>query len=350
MRRLPVRKYVQNYGLSQGSSEAEQILEAVRNYPTYSVDKLQKILPDIKRNKIQKILEKKGLSRIEERLEFSGSRKVKLKDFVKVKRVRLNTEGVKAFFAYFFQALRSLGARLSLKTAIVVFTVFLFFVIFNLAKSLITTQAPIISLEEPAPKAQVQASRVFVRGKVTPVGSRVTVNGKQVALNGDGSFTAISDLLVGENVLEIRANYLFKKAEILRMVVRELTDEERQTKLEEEERRRALSEIEKEATGILAAQATNEDAAIRITTNSLVKEGGYTKVVGEVSNFGETDVSFVQVKAAFISEKGEVLDTKTGLATDFGEVLEPGREAKFETMPTKTDFYHYQLTVEWEEE
>src|SRR4030042_3984974 len=56
------------------SKTEELVLELVKKYPLYSLNKLKQMLPDINRHTIQKVLEKNQLSRLEERLAFTGNK------------------------------------------------------------------------------------------------------------------------------------------------------------------------------------------------------------------------------------------------------------------------------------
>lgn len=130
---LPVEDYVSDYG----SNDEERVLEAVRNYPSYSVDKLVDLLPGIKRNKIQKILEKNSLSRVEQRLELSRSKGLKPPSINNLSRKivfpfkKLDTDVLKYFISTVLTGIRR---KLTLKTAIIGVTVVFSAINFQLSK------------------------------------------------------------------------------------------------------------------------------------------------------------------------------------------------------------------------
>ena len=100
---------------------------------------------------------------------------------------------------------------------------------------------------------------MFVSGKVVPVNSRVTVNGKSVALNGDGSFTAVVNISMGESALEIEATKAGKTGQLLRLVTRVPTEKELQAqKNEEEEKKKEVADrsakLERTVNDLIAAR------------------------------------------------------------------------------------------------
>lgn len=345
--RLPVRKYVVQYG----SNFEARVLEAVKKYPTYSIDKLRNVLPEIKRHKIQRVLEKKGLSKLEERLQFSKSSRVTIGKYFKKDRTNLLLAKIKAPRPSFPKISPESRKRFIKSGAIVVGGILILVIVNSLVRSWLFAQTPIIRIQQPSHGSLVSNKKVFVSGQVEPARASVSVNGGHVALNGDGSFTAYIDVAVGENVLDIEAIYRFKKARVLTVIKRELSVEELETKAEEEKRRQELTELEQGADDVLAVRrARNEKDPVRVIKSSLVEEGKLSTIEGEVFNFGDSNLSFIQITATFLDEKGKVMDSKSGLAEGFGGTLQPGQKAVFETMPTSKKFYAYELSLEWEEQ
>ena len=346
---LPVGDYVNDYG----SDDEARVLETVRKYPSHSVDKLVELLPGIKRNKIQIILEKNNLSRLGQRLEFSNYEGVnprslealtgKIGDPLK----KVNTKAIKNSS---YLLLGSLKAKLSLKTAIVGTTIVFLLLILNLFKSLLIADTPIVYLNEPRNKEVIRGDSVFISGSVEPANAAVTINGKKAALNGNGEFTAVTHLDIGENIIEVIANNKFKKANLLTVVTRELSAEENRTQAKQEEQIEEVAEIEQEISDILAVQDTNSSgSSVEITENTLIETGEYTLAAGEVTNFGGVNATSIQVIATFFGENGEVLDVAEATAVDSGNILRPGENAPFETVPTTVEYNNYELTVDWEE-
>lgn len=347
MNRLSVRKYVVEYG----SNYEAEVLEAVKKYPAYSIDKLRNVLPKIKRHKIQRVLENKGLSKLEERLQFSKSSRVTIGKYFKKDKTNSLLAKIKAPRPSFPKISPESRKRFRRSGAIVVGGVLILVTVNALVRSWLFAQTPIIRIQQPSHGSLVQNKKVFVSGIVEPAQASVSVNGGHVALNGDGSFTAYIDVVVGENVLDIEAIYRFKKARVLTVIKRELSPEELKAQAEEEKRRQELAELEQGANDVLAVRrARNEKDPVRVIKSSLVEEGKLSTVEGEVFNFGSTDLSFIQITATFLDEKGGAMDSKSGLAEGFHEALRPGQKASFKTMPTSKKFYAYELSLEWEEQ
>lgn len=338
------------------------VLSLVKKYPLYSLNKLVEELPGMSRHSVQRILEKNNLSTVEKRLAFSAEQKSGLSAaFEKVKR------GL-SFFEYKglnlaeltrlskrFQVEPRLSWRLVRNLAILTSLVFLFWqgIGFILAKP------PEIRLEQPRMGFVNEGEKLFVIGKVVPKGSRVMVNGEEVSLNGDGSFTAVVNVPMGESILEVGAVRKRKQAKVLRLVKRVPTEEELQAQRQEEavkkqEAADRAAELERTVNDLIAAKqavmkpGSGQEALLRVLNNKVKKEAGFARVVGEVVNLGSEPVSWVMITARFFDQTGEGVDTKYGFATDFEELLALGEKASFETQATLKEFDHYSLEVSWE--
>lgn len=340
------------------------VLSLVKKYPLYSLNKLNQELPEFSRHSIQRILEKNNLSTVEKRLAFSTEKKMELYP---------STEKTTPKLISFWQSKVSLGRlknlfkhlqekprlRWQLIRNFAIFGVLV--LIFWQGISFILARPPDITLEQPEMGFVNEGEKLFVIGKVLPTNSRVTVNGNQVSLNGDGSFTAVVNIPMGESILELEAVYMRREAKILRLVKRIPTQEELQAQAEEEEKMKRESadkaaELERTVKDLMAAKSAvmkpegGKKGLLRILNNRIKGELGFSSVIGEVINLGEEAVSWVMITAKFLNEAGKVVDTKYGFATDFGEVIEPGEKAEFETQITMQDFDHYSLELSWEEE
>lgn len=350
---------VKNY---QAKKEA-LVLGLVKKYPLYSVDKLNGELPEISRHSIQRILEKNNLSTVEKRLAFVDDQragvlteKPKLRLGFRDKlhfspeRLRERLESLK------FEPKAQLNWRSSRNLALGGVVILLLW----LGAGFILAKPPEIVLEQPEAGFVNQGEKLFVIGRVVPL-SRVTVSGEAVSLNGDGSFTAVVNIPMGESVLEIEATNKRAKAKVLRLVKRVPTQEELQAQEEKkaakkQEAANKAAETERAVNDLLASKKTvmspegGQQGLLRVLNNRVEEEAGFTRIVGEVVNLGKEAVSWVLITARFLDKGGQVVDTKYGFATDFGEVLKSEEKAEFETQATLKQFDHYTLELSWEEE
>lgn len=347
----PVKDY-------QGKKEY-LVLSMVKKYPLYSLNKLADELPGISRHSIQRILEKHNLSRVEERLEFAAEKRVGFLPLLERLRATILDFLRKKQFS--FKGLKKLpkklqerpgsGWRLAGSLAILGGLVFISWQ----GVSFISAKPPDISLDQPLMDFVNKGERLFVIGRVVPRNSQVIVNGNKVSLNGDGSFTAVVNIPMGESILGVEAVYRRRKSRVLRLVNRVPTQEELQARQEEEARKRReatdkAAEIERTVNDLLAAKNATADkkGILRILNNHIKEEAGFFSVVGEVVNFGKEEVSWVMITATFYNQSGGGVDKKYGFATDFGEVIKPGEKAEFETQTTRKEFDHYSLGLGWE--
>lgn len=350
-----IPKLVKDYQKNKSKKEY-LVLSMVKKYPLYSVNKLAEELPGISRHSIQRILEKNNLSTAEQRLDFAEENKGKfLSIFKKIKTgifdflKEFSFEGAKNFFE------RKPRFNWSLLRNLVILLILV--LISWQGISFVLAKPPEITLEQPPVGFINQGEKLFVIGRVIPPGSRVTVNGNGVSLNGDGSFTAVVPIPVGESILKVEAVSKRKKAQVLRMASRTLTEAEQQTQEERqaEKRKEAMDEaaaIDRKVKDLLAAKGANagqKQGILRVLNSQINQQSGFSSVVGEVFNQGEAEVSWVMITARFYDPAGREIDTKYGFATDFGEVIKPGQIAKFETQATQKEFDHYSLEVSWEE-
>ena len=355
----------------------KSVFELVKKYPLYSVDKLAQALPGISRHSIQTILEKQGLSTVAKRLEFAGN---ELAAAVRVEPVEKKQAGTEKPVLRWLGWLK-LGRNKTKVDGEVMPGVFnkegrrrtgwrVDRVKLGLAAGLVAlvgggwlsygylfAPVPRISLEEPGIDFIGQSERLFVSGWVNPVSSRVTVNGETVYLNGDGSFTAIIEIPLGESVLTLEAGSRGKKSRLVRLVEREASEAEYQRQESEEElkRKEALSreaQLDTKIKDLLAVKSSgtgeSRPGLLRIVEGRLKEENGAAQVVGEVVNLGQEEASWVTVTAKFFDGADSLVDEKVGFATDFGQTIKPGEKAAFETQMTRVEFDHYTLDLSWE--
>lgn len=221
--------------------------------------------------------------------------------------------------------------------------------------SYLSEPLPTIFLQTPKETEEVSADDLYVKGKVTPLGSKVLINDQSVFLNGDGTFTAILKIKEGENRLLVTAEKSGKRAEVLRLVRRRLSPEEErlkqevQVKEEAEARAKILSQNQ-EIAQVQAAYAQKESKKVRIVQQELKTDFGIKRVVGKVINDTDGAAYWVKVTATFLDQSGKPLETKIAFVTSFEKFLKPGEETPFETQTAEGPFDHYQLDVTWEKE
>ncbi|OGD53100.1 hypothetical protein A3J78_00420 [Candidatus Beckwithbacteria bacterium RBG_13_35_6] len=225
------------------------------------------------------------------------------------------------------------------------------------SKELLNPITPEISLDKPTDSFVNKGEKLFISGKVKPANSQVEINKTKVALNGDGTFTAIINIPLGESVLELTAKKGRKTAKLLRLVQREPTEEELQAKKEELEDKKKeaankAAELDKQVNDLMAAKnaSAKKENVLKIINNQVKEEAGFYSIEGEVTNISQDDVRWVMITAKLFDASGNRIDEKYGFATDFGEVIKPGQQANFETQPTTKNFDHYSLDVSWEGE
>lgn len=334
-------------------------MSMVKEYPLYSVNKLTEELPDISRHSIQRILEKHDLSTVEKRLDFAAEKEVGF--LLLVERFKVTTLGFLRQKQFSFERLKKLLGKFQEKPrsrwrlAGILAIFFGLVLIFWQGASFILAKPPDISLDQPEIGFVNEGERLFISGKVIPASSQVTVNGNEVSLNGDGSFTAVINIPLGESSLEIEAVNKKKEGKVLRLVKRVPTQEEIQAREEEEAKKKLeaadkAAELDRTVNDLLAAKnASGSKGFLRVLNNHVKEEAGFQSVVGEVFNFGQKEVSWVMIAVKFLNQSGGVVDTKYGFATGFEEILKPGEGNEFETQPTKKEFDHYSLELSWEE-
>ncbi|MDP3888424.1 MAG: FxLYD domain-containing protein [bacterium] len=315
-------------------SREELVLDLVKKYPLYSLDKLLKELPGISRHSLQLLLEKNNLSTIEKRLAFAAQHP---ESFIPKERLAAIFNRVPSRFKLF---------GLGLIAAFALWQI----------GSFLAVKPPTITLDLPVVGFTNSGEKVYVSGRVSPAASKVKVNNQMVLLNGDGSFTAIVPIPVGESILDVEAVNWGKKAKIVRLVNRELTQAEIAAKQEEEaakkkEAAEKMAGIDKTVNDLLAARNANTEKknVVKVLNSQVQEEAGFSNVAGEVVNQGEQEVGWVMITVTFLDQAGGVVDKKFGFATEFGQVLKPNQSAKFETQATTKTFDHYSLEVSWSE-
>jgi len=217
---------------------------------------------------------------------------------------------------------------------------------------------PLITVFSPLENSEVFGEKILVKGRVSPWTSKIEVNNQPVSLNGDGSFASVVKILPGENIIKIVAQKFGKKSEVLLMVRRNLTPEEKRAeeeakaKKEEEEKVKAAS-IDQEIANIESLYQTATESlkkGVRIITSSIEEEGERKRIIGEVLNDTEKPVSWVKITATFFGRKGEIVDTKIGFAVFKDKILLPKEIASFKTQSIQVPFEYYRLETSWEEE
>ena len=237
--------------------------------------------------------------------------------------------------------------------------IFLFIVVFVALKavsyffSFMNAPIPTLSLQFPKEDQITTGEKAFIKGVITPVSSEVFANGQKVAKNGDGSFTAVISIPEGRSTLKVEALYRGKKAEILRLVTRQLTQEELQIR-EEEKRKKELEaredtlKTDQKIDDLLSTY--NKGATINAVTvldNKLEDKFGFKSITGKVINNTSEKVYWVKVTATFYDANNNIVDSKSGFAVSLDQVLESGRAANFKTQSTTKAFSYYKATVDW---
>lgn len=231
----------------------------------------------------------------------------------------------------------------------------LLFFLGRFAVNYLKTPQPTISLLVPKENEVVSTDDLYVRGLVLPLGSKVTVNDQSVSLNGDGTFTTILKIQEGQNVLRVTAERRGKRAEVLRLVRRDLTAEEKQAKgeaqaKEEAEARAQILSKDQEIAQVQGVYTQREVKKVRVIEQALKDDFGLKRVVGRVVNDTEGPAFWVKVTASFLDKQGGKLEEKIAFVTSFEKFLKPGEEASFETQSIEKPFDHYQVDVTWEKE
>ncbi len=326
------------------------VLSLVRKYPVYSLDRLLGELPGISRHSIQIILEKNNLSTVAQRLAFTKKSSFNFSlSFKPLNRLKNFLSILGQWRHWSFKgSLYFWGTLLVLAVLLVAFWQA---VVFASAKT------PVIALNQPVPEFENHGAKLYVEGQVKPVGSQVKVNGNQVSVAGDGNFTAVVEIPLGESVLGVDASYRGKQMSFVRLVTRLMTDEEQSKQQEEAEAKRQegldwVASTEKNVNDLLAAKNASsgqQQNILRVLNSHLQEISGFTNVVGEVMNMGQSELSWVMITVSFFDEQGNLVDTKYGFATDFNQVIKPGQTAKFETQATNRAFNHYSLGLSWQE-
>ncbi|MDO8551075.1 MAG: FxLYD domain-containing protein [bacterium] len=334
---------------SQHKQREAIVLDLVKKYPLHSLNKLASMIPDVSRHSIQLILEKHDLSTVEKRLAFCTP--------IGIERDR-QINFLKHFpFGVYLSKLRKKITHVP--TAKIPFGrlggVALFLLISFWVAGYVFATPPTIDLGQPRMDFVNSGERLYVSGRVMPVGSKVKVNSTDVLLNGDGTFTAVVKIPLGESSLEVTSSYKNRESKLVRLVRRIETEVEAKQRIQEEADKRQesldkLAALDRNVNDLLAAQnATSGDdqALVRILSNQLKEEAGLYRVTGQVVNDSDEEVGWVMITATYYDKAGGFLDTKYGFATDFGQTIKPQATANFETQATSKPVDHYSLSLSW---
>ncbi len=212
---------------------------------------------------------------------------------------------------------------------------------------------PTITLAYPKENQEVLGEKIFVKGKIAPQGTRVTVNKEEVAGNGDGSFTAVVTIPEGKSTLFVEASYRGKKAKVLYLIGRALSEEEKQAKLAKEKSKelavaqKVLGDDQKIDKLLSSYNAGGGILGVHVLAHTLKNAGSFRWVTGEVINGTLEDAYWVKVEATFYDINNNVVDNQIGFAVAEDQVLKPGEVATFKTKSTVKDFSYYKLNVDW---
>lgn len=216
-----------------------------------------------------------------------------------------------------------------------------------------SSPVPTVTLQFPKESQEVTGEKIFIKGRVVPSGSRVTVNKEPVAGNGDGSFTAVVAVPEGKSTLSVEASYRGKKAKVLHLISRVLSEQEQQAQLEKNKKedlavaQKVLGEDEKIDQLLSAYNTGSSLSAVHILSHALKKAGSFQWVAGEVINGLLEDAHWVKIAATFYDTNNNPVDTQVGFAVAEEQVLKPGEIVKFKTKSTLKAFSFYKLNVEW---
>ncbi len=215
---------------------------------------------------------------------------------------------------------------------------------------------PTITITSPAYGEAVFGEKLFVKGSVSPANASVVVNDKQVALNGDGSFTVITNIPLGESILSIKATNRGKKASLQHIVKRDLSEEEEMKKKKEQEladlkAKQEVINTDQRIEEILGAYTANvEPKSVKILSHEVKEQAGFKRIIGDVLNGVTEPVYWVKITATFFDKTDNPVDTKVGFAVQFEKSIGPFEIAKFETASTSKEFSYYKLSVDWKKE
>jgi len=213
----------------------------------------------------------------------------------------------------------------------------------------IKSARPVIVVNNPANNAIVAEEKVSIMGSVTPYTQYVYINKKKAAVNGNGQFSHVVDLKEGDNVVGISAFRFFKTARTTILVKKTAVNNVIKDKYTQQAE---LDKVEGMIDGITDINAvirqSQENKEVRIVENNLVKEEGLAYVIGKVFNFGEHRVKKLILEATFKNEGGNVVDTERTPVLAEEQILEPGQEAEFKSLPTDAEFAGYALDLTWE--
>ena len=85
---------------------------------------------------------------------------------------------------------------------------------------------PKLVISSPSESPTVTKDSIEVKGKVTPANSKAAVNGQEITTDGDGSYSTLYHLNVGENYIQITAVKGPEQAEASRTITRKLSEKE----------------------------------------------------------------------------------------------------------------------------
>lgn len=216
-----------------------------------------------------------------------------------------------------------------------------------------TLPVPVISVQIPEINQTVTEKELYIQGKIKPIWAQITVNGQGVSINGDGKFTLILPLKIGNNILKFQAYNFGKKAEYILPITRNLSNEEKlaeaeaKQKEEAEARQRVLAADTK--IGDLIEKSTHDSLIyiVQIVSSVIKKDSVFSRIEGVVNNMTLDPVYWVKITAKFYNASDQLIDTKEGLAVAEADAIAPGKTHEFTTQATDKDFAYYKLSVDW---
>lgn len=218
-----------------------------------------------------------------------------------------------ALFLWWFYKRSSFSRKT--KTVLTVVIIGLFIVLLTAGVVAYTNdQEPTLTVTEPESSAVTTSDNILIKGRYSPEDRDVWINGKKIQAN-NGSFETQYELQKGENTINVEAGN-WKRAKVSLLVVRELTDEEKASRIT------PTKVVEKKVYPTQAPQTPEQriEAKIRSTLRARTNTDKDTfKEIRVNKSFGDEEGYVVTVLFNGNDNLSEDL-IKKGIWKDMGEI------------------------------
>jgi hypothetical protein len=210
-------------------------------------------------------------------------------------------------------------------------------------------KAPVITVTTPVEKSLVTDKQLYVRGKVWPADSDVTVNNTAVARNGNGEFTAMIDIPVGQSILKFSSTLNGKVSSLIMPIERKRSPEEEMAYEQQQARDQALSDQKVAGLKDEVVNKVNKlqdvQSMIKITSQQVATIGAQRKITGTLLNSGTNPAYGVTAIITLYDTSHAVVDIQQVKVVTGSSPMTAGQSLPFATLLSSKIFTTFDVTV-----